>query len=169
MSKKFSNFCSDGYFEFWVKNLQKGVKICNSDAPFFFFFLGWLVSDLWQIKQIKIFQFCLKIYNLCRLLHQWVGVWFCELVDGGVFLLTFDCLLKAPQPITGLFFVSVNSARDLRGSVLHFFYTYLSCGFMIFRASGFQLLSIYTVRNTSDSEVMLFHQCNCLIRAMYCT
>ena len=54
-------------------------------------------------EQIKIFQFCLKIYNLCRLPHRWVGVWFCGLVDGGVFLLTFDCLLKAPQPITGLF------------------------------------------------------------------
>ena len=38
-----------------------------------------------------------------RLPHLWVGVWFCGLVDGWVFLLTFDCLLKAPQPITGLF------------------------------------------------------------------
>ena len=33
-----------------------------------------------------------------------MGVWFCGLVDGGVFLLTFDCLLKALQPVTGLFF-----------------------------------------------------------------
>ena len=38
MSKKFPNFCSDGYSEFWPQNWQKGVKICNSDEPFFFFF-----------------------------------------------------------------------------------------------------------------------------------
>ena len=28
-------------------------------------------------------------------------------VDGRVFLLTFDCLLKAPQPVTGLFLHSI--------------------------------------------------------------
>ena len=39
MSKKFPNFCSDGYSEFRPQNWQKGVKICNSDEPFFFFFL----------------------------------------------------------------------------------------------------------------------------------
>ena len=39
MSKNVPNFCSGGYFEFLVKNLQKGVKICNSNAPFFFCFL----------------------------------------------------------------------------------------------------------------------------------
>ena len=29
------------------------------------------------------------IWNMCRLPHLWVGVWFCGLVDGWVFLLTF--------------------------------------------------------------------------------
>ena len=42
MSKKLPNFCSSGYFEFGAQNWQKGVKICNSDAPFFFFF--WLTG-----------------------------------------------------------------------------------------------------------------------------
>ena len=40
-----------------------------------------------------------------------MGVWFCGLVDGWVLsfdILIFDCLLKAPQPVTGLFlFVDV--------------------------------------------------------------
>ena len=26
--KKLAGVCSDGYFEFWAKNLQRGVKIC---------------------------------------------------------------------------------------------------------------------------------------------
>ena len=39
MSKNFPNFCSDGYSEFLPQNWQKGVKICNSDEPFFFFWL----------------------------------------------------------------------------------------------------------------------------------
>ena len=46
--------------------------------------------------------------DLCRLPHLWVGVWFCGLVDGWVFLLTFDCLLKLPQSITGLFWCILN-------------------------------------------------------------
>ena len=36
MSKKLANFCSNGYFEFRVKNLQRGVKICNLTIIFFF-------------------------------------------------------------------------------------------------------------------------------------
>ena len=43
---------------------------------------------------------------MCRLPHLWVGVWFCGLVGwmGLSFdILIFDCLLKAPQPVTGLF------------------------------------------------------------------
>ena len=36
MSKKLPNFCSGGYFKFWPQNWQKGLKICNSDALFFF-------------------------------------------------------------------------------------------------------------------------------------
>ena len=32
--KKLANFCGDGYFKFCVKNLQRGVKLCNSDALF---------------------------------------------------------------------------------------------------------------------------------------
>ena len=39
MSKKLPNICSGGYFEFLAQNWQKGVKICNSDAPFFFLVL----------------------------------------------------------------------------------------------------------------------------------
>ena len=35
MLKKFPNFCSNGYSEFSPQNWQKGVKICNSDEPFF--------------------------------------------------------------------------------------------------------------------------------------
>ena len=35
------------------------------------------------------------------------GCMVCGLVDGRVFLLTFDCLLKAPQPVTGLFLHSI--------------------------------------------------------------
>ena len=46
MSKSWLNFCSDGYFEFWAKNLQKGVKLCSPDEPFF----GSMVSDLWLIE-----------------------------------------------------------------------------------------------------------------------
>ena len=38
VSKKLDNFCSDGYFEFGVKNWQRGVKIYYADEPFFFFF-----------------------------------------------------------------------------------------------------------------------------------
>ena len=38
MLKKFPNFCSDGYSEFLPQNWQKGVKICNSNEPFSFFF-----------------------------------------------------------------------------------------------------------------------------------
>ena len=34
------------------------------------------------LELIKIFQFSLKIWNLWRLLHPWVGVWFGGLVDG---------------------------------------------------------------------------------------
>ena len=38
VSKKFRNFCSDGYFEFGVKNWHRGVKIYSPRQPFFFFF-----------------------------------------------------------------------------------------------------------------------------------
>ena len=37
-----------------------------------------------------------------------MDVWFCGLVDGWVFLLTFDSLLKPPQPVTGLFLTILN-------------------------------------------------------------
>ena len=39
MSKNFPNFCSDGYSEFLPQNWQKGVKICNLDETFFFFWV----------------------------------------------------------------------------------------------------------------------------------
>ena len=58
------------------------------------------------LKWIKIFQFCLKIWNMCRLPHLWVGVLFCGLVDGWVFLLTFWYLtayLKHLSPLQGYF------------------------------------------------------------------
>ena len=59
------------------------------------------------LKWIKIFQFCLKIWNMCRLPHLWVGVWFCGLVDGWVFLLTLWYLtayLKHLSPLQGYFY-----------------------------------------------------------------
>ena len=34
------------------------------------------------LELIKIFQFCLKIWNLWRPPHPWVGVWFSEWVGG---------------------------------------------------------------------------------------
>ena len=40
MPKKLAGSWSDWYFELWVKNLQRGVKICNSND--LFFFLIWL-------------------------------------------------------------------------------------------------------------------------------
>ena len=43
---------------------------------------------------------------MCRLPHLWVGVWFCGLVDGWVFLLTFWYLtayLKHLSPLQGYF------------------------------------------------------------------
>ena len=46
---------------------------------------------------------------MCRLPHLWVGVWFCGLVDGWVFLLTFWYLtayLKHLSPLQGFFFFS---------------------------------------------------------------
>ena len=36
------------------------------------------------LELIKIFQFCLKIWNLWRILHTWVGAWFGGQVDGWV-------------------------------------------------------------------------------------
>ena len=60
----------------------------------------------YTLKWIKIFQFCLKIWNMCRLPHLWLGVWFCGLVDGWVFLLTFWYLtayLKHLSPLQGYF------------------------------------------------------------------
>ena len=49
MSKKLGNVCSDGYFEFWAKNQQKGVKICNSDADLFLF---WSISFQLMADQV---------------------------------------------------------------------------------------------------------------------
>ena len=43
---------------------------------------------------------------MCRLPHLWMGVWFCGLVDGWVFLLTFCYLtayLKHLSPLQGYF------------------------------------------------------------------
>ena len=40
---------------------------------------GWtpkISKNLITLELIKIFQFCLKISNLWRIPHQWVGVWF---------------------------------------------------------------------------------------------
>ena len=31
MLKNWLNFCSDGHFEFWAQNQQRGVKICSPD------------------------------------------------------------------------------------------------------------------------------------------
>ena len=40
---------------------------------------GWsqviLLNDRINLDLIKIIQFCLKIYDLLRHLHLWVGVW----------------------------------------------------------------------------------------------
>ena len=52
MSKKVRNFCSDGYFEFWVQNQQKGVKICPPDAPLFlvdWFLTNQVILDIGQV------------------------------------------------------------------------------------------------------------------------
>ena len=40
MLKNLPNFCSNGYFEFSPKNLQKGVNIC-SPGQFSFFLVDW--------------------------------------------------------------------------------------------------------------------------------
>ena len=39
---------------------------------------GQITKNLINLDLIKIIQFCLKIYDLFRHLHLWVGVW----VDG---------------------------------------------------------------------------------------
>ena len=44
----------------------------------------WFSKNSITFELIKIFQFCLKIWNLWRLLHLWVGVWFGGWVIGWV-------------------------------------------------------------------------------------
>ena len=43
---------------------------------------GQMTKNLINLDLIKIIQFCLKIYDLLRHLHQWVGVWINGWVNG---------------------------------------------------------------------------------------
>ena len=46
MLKNSLNFCSNGYFEFWVKNWQKRVKICKNLVEWFPTY--WWSSNFWH-------------------------------------------------------------------------------------------------------------------------
>ena len=43
---------------------------------------GQMTKNLINLDLIKIIQFCLKIYDLLRHLHLWVGVWINGWVNG---------------------------------------------------------------------------------------
>ena len=43
VSKKVIHCCSDGYLEFGVKYVHRGVKIYSANGPFFFFFFFFLI------------------------------------------------------------------------------------------------------------------------------
>ena len=66
---------------------------------------GQITKNGIDLDLIEIIQFCLKIYDLWRHPHLWVGVWVCWWMGHSFDILRFDFLLKPPQPITGLFFI----------------------------------------------------------------
>ena len=43
---------------------------------------GHVTKNLINLDLIEIIQFCLKIYDLCRHPHLWVGVWISGWVNG---------------------------------------------------------------------------------------
>ena len=43
---------------------------------------GQMTKNLINLELIEIIQFCLKIYDLLRHLHLWVGVWINGWVNG---------------------------------------------------------------------------------------
>ena len=43
---------------------------------------GQMIKNLINLDLIEIIQFCLKIYDLLRHLHLWVGVWINGWVNG---------------------------------------------------------------------------------------
>ena len=43
---------------------------------------GQMTNNLINLDLIDIIQFCLKIYDLWRHLHLWVGVWVVQWVNG---------------------------------------------------------------------------------------
>ena len=67
--------------------------ICG-DTPIYGWMYGWMgrsivgvmpITKNWiNLDLIEIFQFCLKIYDLWRHLHLWMGVWVVGWVDGWV-------------------------------------------------------------------------------------
>ena len=67
--EKLNNFCSDGYFEFWVKNLQNGVKICHSDEPF----LGGGLTGFWLMADWVIFNIGWVVDKAC--IYTMKGQW----------------------------------------------------------------------------------------------
>ena len=57
-----------------------------------------------NLNLIEIIQFCLNIYDLWRHSLLYVGMWMGWWMGHSFNILTFDFLLKPPQPITGLFY-----------------------------------------------------------------
>ena len=45
---------------------------------------GPIIKNQINLDLIKIIQFCLKIYDLLRYPHLWVGIWVVGLMDGWV-------------------------------------------------------------------------------------
>ena len=46
---------------------------------------GQIIKNQINLDLIEIIQFCLKIYDLLRHLHLWVGVWVARWMGGWVF------------------------------------------------------------------------------------
>ena len=79
---------------------------------------GQIIKNQINLDLIEIIQFCLKIYDLLKHPHLWVGVWVVGwmggLICGSMVGHFWTFLLKPPQPLMGLFLDPVRAAEVAR-------------------------------------------------------
>ena len=101
MSKKFLNFCSDGYFEFF----SQSVKICNSEHLFLvdlfltcdwvIFNIGWVVDKYRHWHAHKCLCMVMPLYSKIQVPP---GITSCRLMKDNKQQVELTCLLRITWP-----------------------------------------------------------------------